>query len=171
MISGRSWLKSDDLGPLLVEEFGDVFAKPSDYVGDGIRVQGLRRQIASDWGEVLYKLENAANLTGWCILKCIRDVRLVEAGRLEDVDDALGRDGAGDDLTHSVVQFLVRAHLARGALGQRRSHGLEERNVVADAGRLLMRDSEGERLLQLADDADEAFFAVFLREHVLLGRG
>ena len=63
----------DDLGPLLVEEFGDVFAKPSDYVGDGIRVQGLRRQIASDWGEVLYKLENAANLTGWCILKCIRD--------------------------------------------------------------------------------------------------
>ena len=44
------------------------------------------------------------------------DVGLVEAGRLEDVDDALGCDGAGDDLTHRVVQLLVALDLARGAL-------------------------------------------------------
>ena len=91
--------------------------------------------------------------------------------RREDVDDALGRDGAGDDLTHRVVQFLIGTHLAGGALGQRRANGLEERHVVANAGRLLVRDSEGERLLQLAHDADEALLAVLLRQDVLLGYG
>ena len=57
---------------LLVTEFGEVLARPSDYVEDGLRVQGIRRDIASIWGDVLYKLENLANLLGWCIIGCIR---------------------------------------------------------------------------------------------------
>ena len=42
---------------LLVTEFGEVLARISDYVEDGLRVQGIRRDIDSIWGDVLYKLD------------------------------------------------------------------------------------------------------------------
>ena len=90
------------------------------------------------------------------LLREDRDVGLVEAGRREDVDDAFGCDRARDDLAHGVLHLLIGAHLARGALGERRAHRLEERDIVSDACRLLVRDGKGERQLQLAHDADEA---------------
>ena len=67
-----SGVSPDAVMNLLVTEFGEVLARPSDYVEDGLRVQGIRRDIASIWGDVLYKLENLANLLGWCIIGCIR---------------------------------------------------------------------------------------------------
>ena len=63
---------SDAMMKLLIAEFGEVLARPSDYVQDGLRVQGIRREIASRWGGTLYELENLANLIGWCIIGCIR---------------------------------------------------------------------------------------------------
>ena len=66
-------VSSDAMMKLLVTEFGEVLARPSDYVEDGLRVQGIRRDIASIWGHVLYKLENLANLIGLCTLSCFRN--------------------------------------------------------------------------------------------------
>ena len=65
-------VSSDAVMKLLVSEFGEVLGRPSDYVQDGLRVQGIRREIASRWGGTLYELENLANLLGWCIIGCIR---------------------------------------------------------------------------------------------------
>ena len=65
-------VSSDAMMKLLVAEFGEVLASPSDYVEDGLRVQGIRREIASTWGEAFYEVENLANLIGWCIIGCIR---------------------------------------------------------------------------------------------------
>ena len=48
--------------------------------------------------------------------------------------------GARDDLAHGEVKVFFRARLSLGAFGQRRAHRLEERHVVADARRLLVRD-------------------------------
>ena len=70
-----------------------------------------------------------------------------------------------------MVHLLVGLDLARGAFGQRRPQRLEERHVVSDAGRLLVRDGEGERLRELTHDGDEALLAVLLSEHMLLGGG
>ena len=63
----------DAMMGLLITEFEEVLARPSDYVQDGLRVQSIRRDIASIWGDVLYKLENLANLIGWCTLSCFRN--------------------------------------------------------------------------------------------------
>ena len=63
----------EDMRQLLLTEFADVFAKPSDHVEEGLRIQGMRRQIASEWGEVLYKLDNLSYLTGWAIIGCVRE--------------------------------------------------------------------------------------------------
>ena len=49
---------SDVVMRLLVTEFGEVLARPSDYVEDGLRVQGIRCDIARIWGDVLYKLDS-----------------------------------------------------------------------------------------------------------------
>ena len=65
-------VSSDVVMRLLVTEFGEVLARPSDYVQDGLRVQGIRRDIARTWGGALYEVENLANLLGWCIIGCIR---------------------------------------------------------------------------------------------------
>ena len=65
-------IPSDAIIKLLVTEFGEVLARPSDYVQDGLRVQSIRRDIARTWGGTLYELENLANLVGWCIVGCIR---------------------------------------------------------------------------------------------------
>ena len=43
-------ITSDAMMKLLVTEFGEVLVRPSDYVQDGLRVQGIRRDIASRWG-------------------------------------------------------------------------------------------------------------------------
>ena len=63
----------DAMMRLLITEFEDVLVRPSDYVQDGLRVQSIRRDIASIWGDVFYKLENLANLIGWCTLSCFRN--------------------------------------------------------------------------------------------------
>ena len=60
----------DDARQRLAVEFDDVLAQPSDYVSDGFRVQHIRRRVLSDWGGVFYRVENVANLAGWCTLAC-----------------------------------------------------------------------------------------------------
>ena len=68
-----SGVAADALMRLMIAEFSEVLARPSDYVYDGLRVQGIRRDITRIWGEVLYKFENLANLIGWCTLSCFRN--------------------------------------------------------------------------------------------------
>ena len=67
-----SGVSPDAMMKLLTTEFSEVLARPSDYVQDGLRVQDIRRRIASTWGGALYEVENLANLLGWCIIGCIR---------------------------------------------------------------------------------------------------
>ena len=45
---------------------------------------------------------------------------------------------ASDDLAHRMIQFLLGVRIGRGALGEHRLDGLEERRVVTDVNRILM---------------------------------
>ncbi len=74
------------------------------------------------------------------------DVRLLQSRRREDVHDALGRHCAGDDLTDGVIKLVVGLALTDRTLGQYRTHVLEERHIVADSERVLMRYGEREGL-------------------------
>ena len=76
-----------------------------------------------------------------------RDVRLLQAGRGEDVDDLVGGDGPRDDLADGVVELVVGLRASPGArLGEHRAHGLEEADVVADRAAPRRRDGQRERL-------------------------
>src|SRR5690606_11506027 len=99
-----------------------------------------------------------------------RDVGLLQARRGEDVHDPFRRDGPRDDLPDRVIEFFLGPGLAGSTLGQHRLYRLEEGHVVADAQRLLVRDSQREGLRELTDRADAAVLAVLLRENVLLRR-
>ena len=95
---------------------------------------------------------------------------LRKSGRGEDVDDAFGRHGAGDDPAHRVVEFFLRPGLGGSAFGEDGLHGLKEADVVADARGLVARHSEGKGLRQVAHGGDKAVLAVLLGEDVLLRR-
>ena len=47
---------------------------PSDSVEEGYRLQGMRRRIAEEWGDVFHKTENLCFVTGWFIIDCMRAV-------------------------------------------------------------------------------------------------
>jgi hypothetical protein len=60
--------------------------------------------------------------------------------------------------------------VTRRALCQHRLYGLEERHVVANAQRVVMRHGQGECLRQLAHGVEETILAILLAQDVLLCR-
>ena len=56
---------SDEVMPLL--------SRPSSFVSDGFRLQGMRRQIAKEWGTIFWQLDNLAHLAGWFVIDCYKD--------------------------------------------------------------------------------------------------
>lgn len=58
---------------LMLGEVLSMLNTPSDCVYEGGRLQGMRRRIARDWGEVFRKLDNLGYLTGWFINECQSD--------------------------------------------------------------------------------------------------
>lgn len=100
-----------------------------------------------------------------------RDVRLLEAGRGEDVHHLVGDDRPRDDLADGEVQLLVRLGLPGRGFREHRAHGLEKGDVVGDAFRLFVRHRQREGLRQLGDGAQQPRLAVLLRQDVLLRGG
>jgi hypothetical protein len=72
-------------------------------------------------------------------------------------------------LPDRVIQITRRLALAVPRFGDGRPHRLEEADVVANAERLVVRHGQRERHRELGDRLEQACFAVFLGEHVLLG--
>ena len=64
------------------DELSLQMVAPSDCVSEGFRLQQMREQIARDWKEVFYKLDNLGHLTGWFVNECDRDQ---DAGELHFV--------------------------------------------------------------------------------------
>lgn len=54
-------------------EFIQQLTTPSDSVSEGFRLQQMREQIARDWKDVFFKLENLGHLTGWFVNECQGD--------------------------------------------------------------------------------------------------
>ena len=61
----RSSAQDTDLTNLLSEEVKQLLSQPTDSVEEGYRVQGIRREVAEEWGSVICRLENLAYLTTW----------------------------------------------------------------------------------------------------------
>lgn len=53
-------------------DFAVVFREPGDYYGEGLSQQKWRREIAGDWGESFWVLENLGYLAGWSALRSIK---------------------------------------------------------------------------------------------------
>ena len=69
----REGLSRVDIARRVSGELIPRMIAPSDSVSEGYRLQQMRQQIARDWKEVFYKLDNLAHLTGWFINECDRD--------------------------------------------------------------------------------------------------
>ena len=123
-------------------------------------LQELDREVA---------LRHAVHL-GQELVRQDRDVRLLEAGGGEDVDHALRRDGTRDDLAHGVVQLLVRPRFGGRAFASTDCTAWEERHIVADTHRVVMRHREREGAGEVAHDLYATVLAVLLREYVFLRR-
>ena len=89
-------------------------------------VQQLSQQLD---GEV--PLRQLAHL-GEELVREQRDVGLLQAGRRKDVDHLSGGDRSRDDLADHVIEIFLGPSAPNLGLYQRRLHGLEERNLVAD---------------------------------------
>ena len=69
----KEGVEHNEITSLMSEQVVSMLSSPSDNVNDGGRLQGMRRQIARDWGEVFCKLDNLGYLTGWFINECQLD--------------------------------------------------------------------------------------------------
>ncbi|MYE89056.1 hypothetical protein F4X33_08695 [Candidatus Poribacteria bacterium] len=69
----KAGVEYNEITGLMLEKVVPMLNIPSDCVSDGGRLQGMRRQIARDWGEVFCKLDNLVHLTGWFINDCQLD--------------------------------------------------------------------------------------------------
>src|SRR6185312_8088199 len=78
---------------------------------------------------------------------------------------------ARNDLPNGVIEVLLGPRITGRALGEDRLNSLEKRDVVANRERLGVRNSEGERLGQLAHRPYTAILTILLLENVLLRRG
>ncbi len=99
-----------------------------------------------------------------------RDVRLLQPGGREDVDDLIGRHRLRDDLPDGELYLFRAAAAVSGALGQHGPHGLEEPHVVPYLQRLLVRNGQRKRLRYVPDRLHEPVLAVILRQNMLLRR-
>ena len=103
----------EDIVQQVVADLANVLARPSEYVMEGLRVQGLRREIARDWGEVFNRLENLAYLTAHSMLS-----RAGEGSELHLVQGLLALE-AMRNLLATVNQ--LRSALASETLGYLRT--------------------------------------------------
>ncbi len=69
----KAGVTPDDIARQVSHELIPQLAKPSDCVEEGFRLQQMRQQIARDWGDVFYKLDNLGYLTGWFMNDCLQD--------------------------------------------------------------------------------------------------
>ena len=99
-----------------------------------------------------------------------RNVGLLQSRRREDIDHPVRRHGARHDPAQGAVQFLFGPLLARRPLGEAGRYGLEERHVVADGERVLMRRGKRKRPDQFARRARQALLSVRQGEDVFLRR-
>ena len=60
----------DEIIRLVSGELIPRLRRPSSSVQEGYRLQQMREQIARDWGDVLYRVENLGHLAGWFINDC-----------------------------------------------------------------------------------------------------
>ena len=63
-------VSDDEIVRQVASELIPELTKPSNGGTEGFRLQQMRQQIARDWGEVFYKLDNLGYLTGWFINEC-----------------------------------------------------------------------------------------------------
>ena len=66
-------MDDDDTVSSISDEVMSLLSRPSDSVEDGFRLQGMRRQIAKEWGTVFCQLDNLAHLAGWFVIDCYKD--------------------------------------------------------------------------------------------------
>ena len=69
----REGLSLEDIVKRVSGEFAPRMTVPSDCVSEGFRLYQMRQQIARDWKEVFYQLDNLGHLTGWFINECDRE--------------------------------------------------------------------------------------------------
>ena len=69
----KAGVSDDEIVRQVASELIPELTKPSKGGFEGFRLQQMRQQIARDWGEVFYKLDNLGYLTGWFINECISD--------------------------------------------------------------------------------------------------
>jgi hypothetical protein len=79
------------------------------------------------------------------------DVRLLQACGGEEVDDTFRRDSLRDDLPDGVVQLLLWPFLHGRPFCQRCPNSLEERHVIVDTQRILVRYGKGKGFGQLGN--------------------
>ena len=63
----------DDTVRSISDEVMPLLSRSWDSVEDGFRLQGMRRQIAKEWGTVFWQLDNLAHLAGWFVIDCHKD--------------------------------------------------------------------------------------------------
>ena len=103
----------EDIVQQVVADLAEVLARPSEYVWEGPRVQGLRREIAKDWREVFVRLENLAYLTAHSMSS-----GAVNGSELHLVQGLLAREAMRNSL--AIVNQL-RSALASETLGYLRT--------------------------------------------------
>ena len=69
----KDGVEYNEIVGLMSGEVVSLMSNPSDCVSEDGRLQGMRRDIARDWGEVFCKLDNWGHLTGWFINECQLD--------------------------------------------------------------------------------------------------
>ena len=66
-------MDDDDTVRSISDEVMPLLSRSWDSVEDGFRLQGMRRQIAKEWGTVFGQLDNLAHLAGWFVIDCYKD--------------------------------------------------------------------------------------------------
>ena len=69
----KAGVTREEIARQVSHELIPQLVKPSNCVEEGFRLQQMREQIARDWGDVLYKLDNLGHLTGWFMIDCFQD--------------------------------------------------------------------------------------------------
>ena len=64
---------AEDIVSSISDEAMQLIAQPTADSAEGYRIQGLRRRVGDEWGAVLHKLDNLAQLTKGFVLDRIRE--------------------------------------------------------------------------------------------------
>src|SRR5216684_3067521 len=97
-----------------------------------------------------------------------RDVWLLQPGGVKDIDDLVGRNGAGNNLPDCCLQFLWRfLPILADAFCQYRSDFLKESNFIPNLQSRFMRHRKREAFGKFADGLEIPLLAVVLPKHML----